>query len=116
MRRREAIQSLAALPLVGGLLHETCAADEKADLPPSAGAKDPLYDPKLHLFIDDHGVLRSSNVSRMLGRAKRHPVPVVKADRPWESPWVYAWGSVMREPGTGQFRMWYETMGYNGTI
>ena len=122
MRRREAIQSLATLPLVGALMHETCEADSKPDSTvvggPSASTttRDPLYDPKLHLFVDDHGVLRSSNVSRMLGRPKKHSVPVVRSDRPWESPWVYAWGSVLREPDSGLFRMWYETMGYNGTI
>jgi hypothetical protein len=71
-----------------------------------------LYDPDLHLLVDDHDVLYRENLERIVGRPKKYPVPVVKQDRPWESPWVYAWGSVLRHPETDRLQMWYETAGY----
>ncbi len=114
MRRRDILHGLASIPLAGALPgdNRSAATEVKQD---STAIADPLYNPKLHLFIDDHGVLRSQNVTRLPGRAKKHPVPVVRQDRPWESPWIYAWGSVFREPD-GLFRMWYETMGHRGDI
>ncbi len=114
MRRRDILQGFATVPLTGALLAtgQATAAEVKQE---SAAVRDPLYDPRLHLFVDDHGVLRSNNVTRMLGRPKKHGLPVVRSDRPWESPWIYAWGSVLRE-ANGKFRMWYETMGHRGDI
>ncbi len=61
MRRRDVLQGLATVPLAGALLgnNRAAATEVKQD---STALTDPLYDPKLHLFLDDHGVLRSQNV------------------------------------------------------
>lgn len=74
-----------------------------------------MYDPKLHLFVDDHGMLSSKNVERIMERPKKHGEPVVRQDRPWESPWVMAWGSVFKNPETAKLQMWYESMGHDNT-
>jgi len=113
MQRRSFLQTIAAIPAAAG-----AALAQNPDQPVSTqpSAHNSLYDPRLHLFIDDHGIISTHGVDRVLGRVQKHPVPVVQQDRPWESPWVYAWGSVLREPDSGQFRMWYESMGYAGDI
>jgi hypothetical protein len=67
--------------------------------------------PRLHLFVDDHELVSRSRVERVIGRPRKHPAPVVQQDRPWESPWIYAWGSVLRCPDSGRLRMWYGTTG-----
>ena len=75
-----------------------------------------LYNPKLHLFVDDHAILERGNVERLIGRARKHHEPVVKQTEPWESPWLYAWGTVMDDPEMNRLRMWYGTMGHEGTL
>ena len=71
-----------------------------------------MYDPRLHLFVDDHGLVKCENLGRVVGRPKKHPTPVVRQDRPWESPLVCAWGSAVHNPETGRFQMWYCTIGH----
>ena len=70
--------------------------------------KDPQdhHDPHLHLLIDDHEVSEQKHVLRIMNRLRKHPRPVLVADRPWEGERAQAWGSVIQEPD-GLFRMWY---------
>ena len=65
-----------------------------------------MYDPNLHLFLDDREIHQLINVQRVLNRPAKLPEPVVVADQPWESGCeVGAWGSVIREKD-GLFRLW----------
>ena len=66
-----------------------------------------MYDPGVHLFLDDEEVQYRSGVERVLGRPLRHPAnPLIRPDQPWEAE-VYSYGSVLRDPQTGTFRLWY---------
>jgi len=60
----------------------------------------------LHLLVDDTGLERVTGLQRMINRPRKHPVPVLQADKPWEGDRAQAWGSVIVEPD-GRFRMWY---------
>jgi hypothetical protein len=67
-----------------------------------------MYDPKLHLFVDNGEIQETWGFSRVLGRAERfRNEPVLAADRPWEGMGVIR-PTVMRDDG-GLFRMWYQT-------
>jgi len=63
-----------------------------------------------YLFIDDHWIETTENVTRSLNQPVRHPKnPVLHADQPWED------GMVVLQPGTvifdepeKLFKMWYE--------
>lgn len=59
------------------------------------------------LFADDSGVAANSGAIRTLHPARTRPAPVLEADQPWEGSRVYVYGSVLRDPGTGEFRLWY---------
>jgi hypothetical protein len=63
-------------------------------------------DPHLHLFVDDEQIETLENLRRVLNRPKKHPRPVLVADKPWEGERAQAWGSVIVEP-SGLLRMWY---------
>jgi hypothetical protein len=67
-------------------------------------------DPHLHLFVDDAEIASVENLNRVVNRPKKHPQPVLVADRPWEGDRAQAWGSVIQEPD-GLLRMWY--FGFN---
>lgn len=75
-----------------------------------------MNDKRIHLFIDDESIISKSGVQRVLGQPQKNPSPVIAYDRPWESPWIYAWGSVLEDPETDRLKMWYETMGYKENI
>jgi hypothetical protein len=59
------------------------------------------------LFVDDSAIASMSGLVRTIHPAKTHPVPVVEPEQPWEGVRVYTYGSVMRDPATGGFRLWY---------
>jgi hypothetical protein len=63
-------------------------------------------DPHLHLFLDDEEVEKVENLQRVLNRPRKHPTPVLVADKPWEGERAQAWGSVIVEPN-GLLRIWY---------
>src|SRR5688500_20154510 len=63
-------------------------------------------DPHLHLFVDDAELEKVENLRRVINRPRKHPAPVLVADRPWEGHRAQAWGSVIVEPD-GLLRMWY---------
>jgi len=78
---------------------------EAAETTPAAEAirlnREPL------LFVDDSAIASMHFVVRTIHPAKTHPSPVVQPDRPWEEVRVYTYGSVMRDPATAGFRLWY---------
>ena len=64
------------------------------------------------LFIDDHIVESTEGVARRLHQpAKYAGNPVLTPIHPWEGR-VTLYGTVMRDPRDGTFRMWYQ--GYGG--
>ena len=65
-----------------------------------------LYDPGLHLFIDDADVQDHPGFTRMVQRPDRLPEPVLRGDQPWEGA-VQLWGSVLYDEADGLFKMWY---------
>ena len=70
---------------------------------------DRTHDPGLHLFLDDHEVASVTNLTRVSGRPRRRPEPVVRPDRPWEGHQINAWGTVLRRPQDGVLQLWYST-------
>ena len=67
-----------------------------------------MFDPNLHLFVDDWEIHQIINLQRVVNRPEMWPEPVVVADQPWESGCeIAAWGSIIREE-SGLFRLWYE--------
>ena len=61
------------------------------------------------LFIDDMAIASRHGLMRVPTQAVKHPKnPIVSPTRPWEIGSVYIFGSVIREPETGLFRMWYQ--------
>ena len=60
------------------------------------------------LFLDPEVLESSRGVRLALHRLVKRPEnPILHADRPWEAGTVSLHGSVLREPGDGQMRMWY---------
>jgi hypothetical protein len=88
--------------------HATWAAAESdSRLNPVASTSGQNHnDPGLHLFVDDAEIERTERLSRVINRLRKHPDPVLVADRPWEGERAQAWGSVVQEPD-GLLRLWY---------
>ncbi len=69
--------------------------------------KPQVHDPNLHLFVDDAEIHNFHGLLRKVNRPRKHPEPVIVADRPWEvGNRVQAWGSVVKDPD-GLLRIWY---------
>ena len=67
-----------------------------------------LYDPGLHLFVDDEEVQDHPGFVRKVQRpARLQAEPVLSPDRPWEGKAVQLWGSVLFDDEEGLFKMWY---------
>jgi hypothetical protein len=68
----------------------------------------PAYNPALgssrELFLDDYRIDSTSNVGRVVHPAQKTPLPVLRADQPWESS-AYIYGSVYQIGDV--YRMWY---------
>ena len=65
--------------------------------------------PHRHLFLDLHEVTRLEGLHRQLHAPHRHSDnPVLTCEHPWEDR-VSLYGTVLREPADGLFRMWYLT-------
>ncbi|MDE2868365.1 MAG: hypothetical protein OXN91_06960, partial [Chloroflexota bacterium] len=65
-----------------------------------------MYDPHLHLLIDDHEVLYRSGLTRFVEQPQRVArEPVLEAEMPWEHDHVSLWGSVLHNGS--EFQMWY---------
>lgn len=63
-------------------------------------------DADLHLFLNRDELAVVDELALEINRPKKHPQPVLVADRPWEGERAQAWGSVIVEPD-GLLRMWY---------
>jgi hypothetical protein len=64
------------------------------------------------LFVDDAVIASSDHIERVLHPVRKHPDnPLVVADKPWEGLSVLIYGAVIREPDSGNLRMWYLAWG-----
>ena len=62
-----------------------------------------------HLFLDLHDVTRMEHLHRRMHAPHRHPNnPVLQGEHPWER-FASLYGTALRDPGDGLFRMWYLT-------
>ena len=66
-----------------------------------------LYDPGLHLFVDDDEVQDHPGFTRQVQQPNRLPEPVLRGDRPWERNAIQLWGSVVYDDEEGLFKAWY---------
>lgn len=58
------------------------------------------------LFLDDHLIASSEDLTRRIMPVEKHPAnPVLAGDKPWEQQRPLLYGSVLREDG--KYRMWY---------
>ena len=65
-----------------------------------------MFDPHLHLLIDDHEVLYRSRLTRFVEQPQRVSLePVLEPEMSWEHGHVSLWGSVLYDGS--QFQMWY---------
>jgi hypothetical protein len=65
-------------------------------------------DGRHQLFIDDDLVAQRDGVQRVVLEARKHPAnPVLRPEHPWEDDMVLLYGSVVRDPASQQFMMWY---------
>jgi hypothetical protein len=61
-------------------------------------------------FIDDYLVAAAHNIRRTVHQPHKHEAnPLVVPDRPWEGRRGSIVGPVLRDPESGQLRMWYRT-------
>ena len=72
-----------------------------------------LYDPGLHLFLDDDDVQDHPGFLRKVQHPQRLQDPVLEPDRPWEGESAEVWGSVLYDDEEGIFKMWYRV--FDGT-
>lgn len=59
------------------------------------------------LFVDDSAVSVRERLVRTVHSAQTLDAPVIEPDRAWEGERVYVYGSVYRDPTTGEYRLWY---------
>jgi len=59
------------------------------------------------LFVDNVKIAAQSGVRLHLHAAEKLAAPVIVGDRAWEGDRVYIYGTTLRDPDTGLFRMWY---------
>ena len=106
--------SLSALSVVIAISCSSLWAEENAKstppvaTAPSAGSDTPMpitcsmYDPSLHLFVDDHHIRNIFAMKRVFGKPQKMDAPILE-DIPGR---MVNWACVMREPN-GLFRAWY---------
>lgn len=61
---------------------------------------------KRQLFVDQRFVEESDGIVLTVNEARKHPEPVLVADRPWESMCLGGYTTILEE--NGLYRLWYE--------
>jgi hypothetical protein len=59
------------------------------------------------LFFDDFAIATTTNVQRVWHRPEKMTEPVLTRERPWEGRGPYVFGTVLRDPAAGTFKLWY---------
>ena len=75
----------------------------------TVAAAEALYDPNLHLLVDDDAVAETLGVAKVIGRPHVPSEPLFYLDKPWEiGRMFFGYGtSVLQDPQTGKLRMYY---------
>ena len=69
-----------------------------------------MYDPHLHLLVDDDEIDARWHVTRMIARPEaRTADPVLRPDRAWEGRAAGLSGTVLRDGPNGIYRLWYRS-------
>lgn len=61
------------------------------------------------LFIDDTWIEDTFRLGRQLHQPRKYIEPILKPDRPWEQSAILLWGSVLYDPISRRFQIWYVT-------
>ena len=64
------------------------------------------------MFLDDHVVERTDNITRRVNQAAKLPEPVIRPEHPWESGCVLIFGTAIHDADDGLFKMWYYAGGH----
>lgn len=59
------------------------------------------------MFFDDTDIASRTGLERVWHQPVRNDAPVLTRERSWEGSGPYVYGTVMRDPKAGQFKMWY---------
>lgn len=59
------------------------------------------------LFFDDDGIASKTGLQRVWHRPEKSAAPVLKKERPWEGSGPYIYGTALRDPESGLFKLWY---------
>lgn len=63
------------------------------------------------LFLDDHVIETMAGVFRRVNQVAKRTEPVLRPTKPWEKDRNVIFGSAIREPASGLFKMWYYSGG-----
>ncbi|HWB55050.1 MAG TPA: hypothetical protein VG722_12685, partial [Tepidisphaeraceae bacterium] len=106
---------LAAMFLVGSVFQD-CAAGTTESWNPLTDRRYPIWlgdwpitvGNAHQFFVDDNVIAQESGFQRVIEKAEKCPLnPIVRPEHPWEKDMVLLYGSVIRDPETGHFTMWY---------
>ncbi len=62
----------------------------------------------VQLFLDDHLIAASHNITRRLEQPRKHPRnPLIVRDQPWEKRFIELYGTVLYDARLRKFRCWY---------
>ena len=67
-----------------------------------------LKDGATRLFLDETVVAQRRGVTLTVHSGKVRDQPVLEPDQPWEGSRINIYGTVLRDPESGKFRMWYQ--------
>ena len=69
---------------------------------------------RTQLFLDDALIESAYRLQRRVHPPRMLPEPVLRPERPWEYRAVILFGTVLRQPDTGELHMYYQTFGKEG--
>jgi len=67
---------------------------------------------ELQMFLDDHVIERTENVTRRVHQAEKRPEPVIRPEHPWERGRTLIFGTAIRDAADGLLKMWYYAGGH----
>jgi len=91
-----------------GLFTASAIAADTPSGTDNIGGQWTMYDPDLYLFINDDAILARNDLYRMVHTLRRESVKPVLS--PTEEEGRIDWSSTVRDPETGQLKMWYHTL------
>ena len=71
---------------------------------------------RTQLFLDDELIESAYRLQRRVHPPGLLPEPILRPERPWEYGAVVLFGTVLEEPNSGGFRMYYQTFAKRGRV